>query len=224
MAFVIGITGGFGNGKSTTAVIKSQQWALKSGAKLFANFPMKNAYLFDSYEDWYRIADVHGSIVVFDESQRNFDGRQWGGEGNIILSQIFNYVRKMNCLFIFVLPSYDNIDTRIRQMTDILIVCNKTQHGTIFNSIYDYQDKNYGELGRNLNTWVLPVSSQKKIYGLNLFDTNSMIQRFPMPKGAKNCEEFFAELDRRHEIALERYGLKVPIMTLAKEELNYYAS
>lgn len=224
MAFVIGVTGGFGNGKSTTAVIKAQQWALKSGAKIFSNFPMKGAFLFDSYEDWYRIADVHGSIVVFDESQRNFDGRQWGGESNIVLSQIFNYVRKMNCVFIFVLPSYDNVDTRIRQMTDVLVVCNKSEGGTIFNTIYDYQDKAYGELGKYLNTWVLPVASQMKIYGLNLFDTNSMIQRFPMPKGTKNCEEFFEELDRRHEAALRKYGLKIEIATLAKEELESYAS
>lgn len=224
MAFVIGITGGFGAGKSTTAVIKSQQWAMLSGAKLFANFPMKGAYIFDDYTDWYRVADVHGSIIVFDEAQSNFDGRQWGGEGNVTLTQIFNFVRKLNCLFIFVLPSYANIDARIRNKTDILINCHKTPGGTIINHVYDYQDKLYGEWGKLLNRWRLPVASQKKVHALKLFDTNSMVHRFPMPNGKKNVEEFFKELDRRHEAALERYGLKVDIATLFKEELDKYVS
>lgn len=219
MAFVIGIEGGFGQGKTTTGVIKAQQWALASGAKLFANFPLRNAYLFDHYTDWYRIADAHGSIVIFDESQSNFDGRQWGGEANIVLTQIFNYVRKMNCVFIFILPSYHNIDTRIRQRTEILIRCFKTRNGTIINHIYDYQDQAWGEYGRLLNKWILPPISQKKIYALNLFDTYSMVHRFPMPNGKKNIEEFFKELDRRHNAALKRYGLKPEIETLVKEDL-----
>ncbi|MBU8764190.1 hypothetical protein KM868_11875 [Micrococcus luteus] len=224
MAFVIGITGGYGTGKSTTGVIKAQQWAAASGAKLFSNFPMRGAFLFDHFTDWYRVAAVHGSIIVFDESQRNFDGRQWGAAGNITQSQIINYVRKMNCLLIFILPSYENIDTRIRQVTDVLIHCHKSQGGTIFNYIYDYQDKNFGEWGRLTNQWVLPPHSQKKVYGLNLFDTHSMIQKFPMPYGEKQTIEFFEELDRIHEEALSRYGLKVEIDILAKEELEFYAS
>lgn len=224
MAYVFGITGGFGNGKSTTAVIKAHQWAAASGAKIFANFPMRGAYIFDHYTDWYRIADVHGSIVVFDESQSNFDGRQWGGEGNIALTQLFNFVRKLNTVFIFVLPSYENIDTRIRQKTDILINCVKTQSGTIINTVYDYTAKDYGEWGRLLNRWILPPASQKKVYGLNLFDTNSMVHRFPMPAGKKNIEDFFKELERRHTRALERYGLRMDIQTLVKEDLDAFAS
>lgn len=221
MAFVFGITGGFGQGKTTTGVIKSQQWATMSGAKVFANFPMRGAYLFDHYTDWYRIADLHGSIIVFDESQSNFDSRQWGGEGNIALTQIFNFVRKLNCIFIFILPSYDNIDTRIRQKTDILINCVKTPQGTIINHVYDYTDKQYGEYGRLLNKWILPPQSQKKVYALNLFNTNSMVHRFPMPSGKKQIEDFFKELDRRHTAALERYGLNFEIPTLIKEDIVY---
>lgn len=221
MAYVIGITGGFGQGKSTTGVIKAHQWAAASGAKIFANFPLRGAYIFDHFTDWYRIADAHGSIVVFDESQSNFDGRQWGGEGNIALTQLFNFVRKLNCIFIFILPSYENIDTRIRQRTDILINCIKTPGGTIINNVYDYQNKQFGEWGKYLNKWVLPGSSQRKVYDLNLFDTNSMVHRFPMPAGKKQIEDFFKELERRHTAALKRLGLSIDIETLVKEDLSY---
>lgn len=221
MAFVFGITGGFGNGKSTTGVVKGHIWAQRSGAQLWANFPLAGAYEFNHYTDWYRIADAHGSIILFDESQSNFDGRQWGGEANITLSQIFNFVRKMNCIFVFILPCYENIDTRIRQRTDILINCIKTKSGVIFNQVYDYQDKAYGEYGRLINKWILPIESQRKIYSLNLFNTYSMVHRFPMPNGKKQTEEFFRQLDQHHQAALERHGLKPHIETLIKEDLFY---
>lgn len=223
MARVLGITGPFGNGKSTTAVIKAHTWAAASGAKIFANFPLRGAYLFESYHDWYRVADVHGSVVIFDESQTNFDSRKWANEENTTLTQIFNYVRKMNCIFIFILPSYNNIDTRIRQNTELLINCHKTPGGTIINHVYDYQAKEYGEWGKLLNKWVLPKSSQAKVYGLDLFDTNTMVKSFPMPNGKKKIDEFFAELSRRHDAALKRHGIYKNIPTLDKEELDAYA-
>lgn len=224
MARVIGITGPFGNGKTTTAVIKAHQWAALSGSKVFANFPLRGAYLFDHYTDWYRVADVHGSVVVFDESQTDFDSRKWGQEKNITLTQIFNYVRKMNCIFMFILPSYSNIDTRIRGNTELLINCHKTPGGTIINHVYDYQDKAHGEWGRLLNKWVLPKTSQRKVYGADLFDSNSMVRSFPMPNGEKQTKEFFEELNKRHEAALKRLGIHKNIPTLPKEELDVYAS
>jgi hypothetical protein len=127
-------------------------------------------------------------------------------------------------LFIFILPSYANIDNRIRQKTDILIDCHKTRTGTIVNHVYDYQDKAFGDRGKLLTRWVLPKASQRRVHGLQLFDTNSMVHRFPMPEGKKNIERFFKELDERHQMALERFGLKQDIKTLVKEELLYHVS
>lgn len=218
MAYIIGIEGGYGTGKTLTGVIKGTTWALASGAKLFANFPLRGAYLFDHWTDWYRIADAHGSILIFDESQANWDNRQWARQGQAEQTQVINYVRKMNSLFIFILPNYNNVESRIRQMTDILIRCSKTKNDTIINHIYDYQEK------RLLNKWVLPRKSQEKIFKLNLYRTGSMVSRFPLPPQNK-MDEFFKELDRRHEDAMRRVDKNyVPIETLPKEELEYAIS
>lgn len=219
--YLVGICGGYGQGKTMTAVIKAHQWAAASGAKLFSNFPLRGAYIFDDYKDWYRVADTHGSIIIFDEAQSNFDSRTWGGAGQIAMTQTLNFVRKLNTLIIFILPSYNNVDTRIRDKTDLLVECFKNpQSGTINNMVYEYPDKQYGPKGKFLQRWTLPMPSQKKIHELKLYSTHSMVHRFPTPPQNKT-EQFFEELDRRHNLALERvYGKQhLQIETLVKEEL-----
>jgi len=219
--FIIGIEGGYGQGKTMTSVVKAHQWAAATGAQVWANFPVRGAYLFDHYTDWYRIADAHGSVIIFDESQSNFDSRTWGGTGQISMTQVLNYVRKLNCVFIFVVPSYQNVDSRIRDKTDLLITCVKSPGGTINNLLYEYQNKIYGPKGKYLNRWALPPASQKKIISLKLYNTHSMVARFPTPP-PNQVNKFFAELDRRHEAALSRvYGEQYNnIETLAKEDLQ----
>jgi|SRR3989304_7204094 len=219
MPFIIGIEGGYGEGKTLTGVMKACQWSMASGAKIFANFPVRGAYVFNNYTDWYRIADLHGTIVIFDEAQSNFDNRQWNSKGQIEMTQVLNYVRKMNTIFIFILPEYHNADSRIRNVTDILIRQHKTKSGTILSSVYDFKLKQFGEYGKLLNKWVLPVSSQKKVFNLRLYSTHSMVHRFPTPPSNK-VKDFFKELDRRHEIAIKKFRDVFEIETLVKEELE----
>jgi len=218
--FIIGIEGGYGQGKTLTAVVKAHQWAAATGAQVWANFPLRGAYLFDHYEDWYRIADAHGSIIIFDESQSNFDSRTWSAGGQVVMTQVLNYVRKLNCVLIFIAPSYQNVDTRIRDKTDILISCHRMPGGTIYNFVFDYQNKAYGPKGKFLTRWRLPLESQKKIHALRMYNTHSMVARFPTPP-AQKVQQFFKELDRRHQAALARvYGNNyLDIETLPKEDL-----
>lgn len=222
--FIIGIEGGYGQGKTMTAVIKAHQWAAASGAQIWANFPVRGAYMFDHYKDWYRIADAHGSVIIFDESQSNFDSRSWSGGGQVAMTQVLNFVRKLNCVFIFIAPSYQNVDTRIRDKTDLLISCVKSPGGTIYNLVYEYQNKLYGPKGKFLTRWALPPSSQKKVIDLHLYNTHSMVARFPTPPPAQ-VNKFFEELERRHQAALNRrFGADyVRIDMLDKEDLDNVA-
>lgn len=215
---VIGISGIYGSGKSTTAVIMGQQLALATGASLFSNFPMRGAYLFDDYTDWYTVAHVHGSVIIFDESKGNFDGRKWNTAGQIDMTHVIDYVRKMNCIFIFILPNYGDLESRIRNVTDILIDCSRSKSGTIYNYIYNYRDKTHATpKGRLLNIRYLPLASQKEVWKLKLFNTHSMVSRFPTPPQNK-VKEFFEKLSTIHEQALRRvYGTEyTEIETLEK--------
>jgi hypothetical protein len=218
---IIGVEGRYGSGKTTTAVVKAHQWALMTGAKLFANFPLRGAFLFEDYSDWYRVADAHGSILIFDEAVKNYDSRKWAKSGQIEQTHVMNYVRKMNSLMIFILPDYNDLESRIRNKTDILIYCKKDKSGGIRNFVYDQQLRDRNEhRGKLINQWHLPINQLKKIWSLQLFNTHSMVHEFPTPAADKS-KEFFNELDKRHLAALERnYGRNyTEILTLTKNDL-----
>ena len=162
MPFILGISGGYGAGKTLTSAIKAHQWASHTGAKIFSNFKLRDAYLFEHYSDWYRVAHAHGSIIVFDESQKDWDGRRFGGDSQIDKTHIMNYVRKMNSIFVFVLPDFSDVDARVRKMCEILIHVERLRDGTMMNKVYDYTDKRYGENGRLIKTEYLSFEKQKK--------------------------------------------------------------
>ena len=47
----------------------------------------------------------------------------------------------------------------------------------------------------------LPMFKAKKIMKLGLYDTENMVQYFPIPQTEKQGEKFFEELERIHNIA-----------------------
>ena len=204
---IIGIEGTYGSGKTTTAVVMASQWAHRTGAKLYANFPVRGARFFKHYEDWYKVADSHGSILIFDEAVKDFDSRGWQQHGQKEMTKVLNYVRKMNSVMIFILPDYNDLDNRIRNKTDIIIQCAKDKNRNIINTIYDCAFKqNPMDKGRKINQRKLPLQSQKWIWANRLFNTHSMVHTFPTPPPEKT-DEFYKKLDYYHQRALQRnYG------------------
>jgi hypothetical protein len=220
MPFIIGIEGGYGAGKTLTSAIKGHQWKLATGAEIFANYALREAYLFEHYTDWYRVAHIHGTIIIFDESQKDWDSRRFAGASQVDKTHIMNYVRKMNSVFVFVLPDFSDVDARVRKMCEILIHVERKRDGTMENRIYDYTDKRYGENGRLIKREYLSWAKQKEVFKLNLYNTSQMVMSFPMP-GPDQTQEFFRRLDEIHNAAVKReYPDRPDIQIKLKSELE----
>lgn len=220
MPFIIGIEGGYGAGKTLTSAIKAHLWKSQTGAEIFSNYPLREAYLFNHYTDWYRVAHIHGTILIFDESQKDWDARRFSGSSQVDKTHIMNYVRKMNSVFVFVLPDFSDVDARVRKMCEILIHVERKKDGTMENRIYDYTDKRWGENGRLIKIEYLSPAKQREVFKLNLYDTHSMVHSFPMP-GPDEVRDFFVKLDEIHNEALKReYPDKKGIETKVKEDLQ----
>lgn len=202
MTHLIGFVGPLGAGKTTGASLFPWLWKNSVEARggdlhLFANYDLLGAKRMDRADDWYTVAEAHGSIVVWDESHRTFDGRRWSGFENILATELLTFCRKLASIQVFATPSINRLDTRIRELIEILVVVRKMGNGTYYD-FYDFQADFGGRYGKYLHTKFLPSYKMKVIHKLNLFDSHSFVGKFPLPKTESEAVKFWLELEAAH--------------------------
>ncbi|MEK4477818.1 ATP-binding protein [Paenibacillus sp. FSL R7-0048] len=205
----IGVVGPLGSGKTTTASMMA--WLYKTeiekrggSIKLFANYDLTGAEWMRKAEDWFKVADAHGSICVWDESHRSFDSRKALKFENTLATDLLTFVRKMASIQIFATPSINRLDTRIREMLEILIQVRPMGNKGIHLDYYDYLADGGGKMGKFLHSRFLPASKVKQIHKLHLFDTHSFVGGFPLPKTERAAEKFWTKLEQTHDDAMRR--------------------
>jgi len=208
MAFLYCIVGGLGAGKTTAASFFPWLWKNRIEAngghvQLFANYDLHGAHYMDKPSDWYKVAEAHGSICVWDEAHRTFDSRRFSAYENILATELLTFVRKMASVQVFATPSINRLDTRIREIIEVLIVVRKTAKGTYYD-FYDYQADFAGRYGKYLYSKYLPNYKRQRIHDLNLFDSYSFVSKFPLPKTERDGIKFMTELELAHERGLAK--------------------
>lgn len=208
MAHLICFAGQLGAGKTTGASLFAHLWkngveARGGEVKLFANYDLYGAHRMDEPEDWFTVAEAHGSIVCWDEAHRTFDSRRFSDLGNILATELLTFVRKMASVQIFATPSVNRLDTRIREIIEILVFVRKAGNG-VYYDFYDYQADFGGRFGRFLHSKYLPNYKIKQIHNMHLFDTYSFVSKFPLPKEENKIKTFMAQLEAAHMRGVQR--------------------
>ena len=189
------LMGNMGAGKSAGAVILSQYFAAHGRAAgldvdLYSNFDMLGGKPLKSYEDFYEVARSPNSIVIMDEAHVNLDARMFHKGGNIYMTQFFFYFRKLHCSLFLCSPHIRNLDARIRNLTNVLVLCEKTRAG--FSYIFiDYHSD------RLLAKKFLPMATAKKIFRTGVYDTHALIRAIEFPSNERSFDNF---LDKVIEI------------------------
>lgn len=215
MPHLVAITGPLGAGKTTLASILAWRYklaveALGGNIQLFSNYDLYGSERLREAEDWFKVAEAHGSICVWDEAHRSFDSRKHSTLQNILATEILTFARKMAAIQIFVTPSITRLDTRIRELIEVLIVVRPAGHGAISFDFYDFQaDWGGTRFGKFLHNRFLPGGKVKKIHGLELFDSHSFVNGFPLPTTEPAAKKFMAELERRHDAARLHKELRI---------------
>lgn len=199
------IQGGLGAGKTFIMSLLAHHWkeqVRKQGGtvKLFSNYNLKDSDSMESYKDWYKVAEAQGSIICWDEAHIAFNNRAWSKFGQGISTEVMMYTRKMKSVQIYATPSVGNVDSRIRQIIEVLVTVRKDKKGF---HLY-FQDF---QTGVQLRTAFFPHWKAKQIHKLNLYDTYEFVRGFPVPNTEKQADEFWDELDRIHKEA--RGGLVI---------------
>lgn len=209
MPHIIGVNGALGAGKTTYATVlawlyKNQIESRGGRIQLFSNYDLYGAKRLKDAEDWYEVANAHGSICVWDEAHRSFDSRKALNFQNILATDVLTFARKMASIQIFVTPSIRRLDTRIREMLEIMIHVRPMGNRGMRLDYFDFQADSFGSSGQYLHSRYLSSGKVKQIHKLNLFDSHSFVSGFPLPRTERAANEFMKELERVHDLARER--------------------
>ncbi|MEH7126027.1 zonular occludens toxin domain-containing protein [Bacillus sp. JJ1773] len=197
MAHHFFIQGPLGSGKTFLASTLAHWWKMKAernGAsiKLFSNYDLQDSQPMTHFTDWYEVARAQGSICVWDEAYLAFSNRKWSKYGQSVITDVMMMTRKMKSVQIYCSPSINFVDSRVRQIVEVLITARKVGDKGFQYYFQDYQT------GEFMHKQFLPMYKAKKIMKCQLYDTENMVQYFPIPQTEREGEKFFEELELIH--------------------------
>lgn len=200
MAHHFFIQGPLGAGKTFAMSLLAHHWkerVLQQGGniKLFSNYGLKDSYPMTHYTDWYEVAAAQGSICCWDEAQMAFSNRKWSKYGSTLATEVMMYTRKMQSVQMYCSPSINNVDSRIRQIVEVLVNVRKIGDKGFSLHFTDWQT------GEFMHKQFFPMYKAKKVFKLNLFDSFQMVQGFPLPQTEKQGDEFFERLEQIHNLS-----------------------
>lgn len=197
MAHHFFIQGPLGAGKTFVMSLLAHHWREKvlaqgGDVKLFSNYGLKDSFPMTNYTDWYEVAAAQGSIICWDEAQMAFSNRKWSKYGAGVATEVMMFTRKMKSVQMYCSPSIQNVDSRIRQIVEVLVNVRKIGNKGFTLHFTDWQT------GEFMHKQFLPMWKAKLIFKMNLYDTFNMVQGFPLPNTEKQGTEFFEQLEQIH--------------------------
>ncbi|MDP4086028.1 MAG: ATPase [Bacillota bacterium] len=200
MAHHFFIQGPLGAGKTFVMSLLAHHWKERvlgqgGNVQLFSNYGLKDSKPMTHYTDWYEVAAAQGSICCWDEAQMSFSNRKWSKYGATLATEVMMYTRKMQSVQMYCSPSINNVDSRIRQIVEVLINVRKIGDKGFSLHFTDWQT------GEFMHKQFLPMFKAKQVFKLDLYDTFNMVQGFPLPQTEKQGEQFFEKLEQIHNTA-----------------------
>lgn len=196
------IQGGLGAGKTFLMSLLAHWWreqAMLQGVnvELFSNYELKDSTQMIDYTDWYKVAEADTSIICWDEAQVNFDNRGWSKFENKISTEIAMYGRKLRCIQIYAMPNVGFIDSRIRNVIEVIVNVRKDAKGYhLFFS--DFQTKEF------LRKAFIPKWKAERVFKIDLYDTYSFVRSVPLPSTEKQAKDFWDTLETIHKKKMGR--------------------
>lgn len=184
--------GNLGDGKTFGASVLAHYFQTKASAagvpvELYSNYGLKGSKPLDNYKDFYNVARSPNSIGIMDEAHVNLDSRLFARGSNIYMTQFFFYFRKLHHTMFLTTPSIRNLDSRVRNLTNILVDCRKAGKSFVYN-VYDYT----GE--KLLRRLYLPAIRVKQLFTLNLYNTDNIVRNVQFPSTEREFDKFLTQI------------------------------
>jgi len=185
MSNFIVFDGQLGSGKTLGAVVFANYLKSKSpNTVLYSNFGMKNAKEFTSLRHFLEVAGNPSSIIVLDEAHVDLDARSFNSNHVKFITATSFYLRKIRATLILTSPLFENLDSRIRAITNVLCLVSKDKS-------YFYYEMYDPTSNKHLGTKKI---RKQKAFHLNLYDTNAIVTQLDVPAKKEEFDKFLFEL------------------------------
>ncbi|MCY7936295.1 hypothetical protein MOF37_07610 [Bacillus spizizenii] len=195
--------GFLGSGKTAGASVFAKAFQQRSGCTLYSNYGLQGSKPFTKLDDFKDIAVQPSSILVLDESHMDLDARSFSSNHVKFFTQISYYLRKLRCTMILTSPNFEDLDSRIRGITNILVQVEK-RNGYFFYRMHDWQSNRY------LKTYRFKQQYLKE-YGHQVFDTTKMVTPIDIPDKKGDFNDFLEELKRISENYMVSAARQAPL-------------
>ncbi len=116
---IIAIDGGLGAGKSYLGVMLLYDEFLL-GRPVYSNSDVRFA---TRVATWEQVCSIRDGVFLWDEAHLDIDSRMFGS--NVSTTPWLTQTRKLGVDIVYVTQNIDQVDIRLRRLTDVLIRCNK---------------------------------------------------------------------------------------------------
>jgi hypothetical protein len=137
----VGFTGGLGSGKTYSMTFYGRYMAETLKLPVYANYETSFATKITS---WEQLTSITNGIILLDELHITFDSRLWSNTAK--RTHFLLQTRKKNLMCMFTTQHISQVDKRIRNICDYVILCEKK--GSLFrNTVVNFLKD---EIGRNI--------------------------------------------------------------------------
>lgn len=127
---IIGYVGNLGSGK-TLSLVRLAYSYYKKGYEVYSNISLNFPHKKLNFSDFARYSksnkQFNKSFFLLDELHMSFDSRRSASYVNIVMSHLILQSRKRDITIGYTTQSFNQVDLRLRQQTDIVSICTNNE-------------------------------------------------------------------------------------------------
>jgi hypothetical protein len=178
--------GRMGSGKTTLMSLEALTYQQMSGCTVFSNYGLTGSIPFTSFEDFKKVAVQPSSIICLDESHLDISNRDFNSNSVKFFVNMVFFLRKLRCTLMMTSPLFENIDSKVRDVTNIYIHCSK-HSGFLHYEYYDVERLKFiksKRISENKVSEIMPF----------IYDTYEMVVPLEYPKTRDEYLSIFDEV------------------------------
>jgi len=211
-----GIFGGLGDGKTLLQTLITLDIAKnRSDYEIYSNYNIKNdrVHIITPLELIDINPETNRALINLDEAYAWLESRCSMSAVNRILSWIILQSRKRNMDICYTAQLTSTVDLRLRNLTDLAFVCEKTENG--------FKYKLFWQRGLRMRTrkFFLPFQNAEKIYPL--YDTREIVKPIGLEKIKEDLKAQDLDLETEIETLTKQITPMVRGMKLTRATIEY---